>query len=494
MAQKIGVFVWILAFAGTIAGGCGGSTASYTRARRASADGRMVAASEIRAEDFLAHHALEDAPRPAPGVDLRAPVLLEARSGSASIPSSSSRAAVQVSLRGGVAAARYPSAIVVLVDVSGSMQEGDKIGAVRHALATLCERLDGSDRIAIVTFADHAHVALASTDVAAHRREVLDAVGQLSAYGGTNLYEGLSSALELAGRMHTADATTRVIVLSDGVPSIGVTDPSAFAQLSRDAHDAAISITTVGMGSAIDYDLLDSIARTAGGEFHYLDRPSEVEHLFSSELVALLATAARDVRVRVRIPPGWSLAQSYSERSEVLGDVIETRVGDLPSDGAFVVLHELAAPPGFGAVEVPVEVVLTFADGTSTAVAETRLHIGRDAYAPAMPDDPSVLRNLALGQSALALRTGSGLASAGDLRGAWTVLHQAIENTHASIAALNAMGDGARAHSLREPLEMLDRSLSLLPTPVGPVPSTGSLGWTVSPAAPNTADGFAGWR
>lgn len=493
MAQKIGVLVWIVGLAGMIAVGCGGSTASYTRARRAAAEGRMVAATEVRAEDFLSHHALDDAPRPAPGADLRAPILLEARSGSTSIPTTSSRAAVQVSLRGGVAAARYPSAIVVVVDVSGSMQEGDKIGAVRHALARLCERLDDRDRLAIVTFADHAHVALAPTDVGVHRRDVLDAIGSLSAYGGTNLYEGLSGALEIARGMQAPDASTRVIVLSDGVPSLGVTDRGAFQSLSRSAHDAAISITTVGMGSAIDYDLLDAIARTAGGEFHYLDRPSEVERLFGSELVALVATAARDVRVRVRIPAGWSLAQSYSERSELLGDVLETRVGDLASDGAFVVLHELEAPPGGAAVDIPVEVVLTFADGTSTAVAETRLHIGRDPYAPRMPEDASVLRNLALGRSAVALRTGSSMASAGDLRGAWTVLHQAIEGTHASIAALNAMGDGARAQSLREPLEMLDRSLGLLPTPTyDGAPSTGASGWTVSPGS--TADGFAGWR
>jgi len=101
-----------------------------------------------------------------------------------------------------------------------------------------------------------------------------------------------------------------------------------------------------------------------------------------------------------------------------------------------------------------------------------------------------VLRNLTLGQTALALRKGSGLASAGDLLGAWNVLHTAIETTHASIATLNAMGDGARAQSLLEPLELLDRGLRLLPVPPYEDPN-GSPGWTVSPS---TADGFAGWR
>lgn len=487
-AKNINGFVTLFALAAVVSGmGCGASTASYTRFRRAAEEGRVVAAAEVRAEDFIAYHATEDAPRPPPSADLAAPVWLDARAGSPVMPLDAARVALQVSLRGGVAAARYPSRLVVLVDVSGSMQEGDKIGAVRHALARLFERLDPLDQIAIVAFSDAAHLALPPSVVGESRDVVLGAIGQLSAYGGTNLYEGMTVALRTADAMRRDGVVTRMIVLSDGVASVGVTDRGSFDALARDAHDRGIAITTVGMGTAIDHALLESVARTAGGEMHYLDRPAEVERLFATELVSLLAMAARDVRVRVAIPPGWSLAQSYAERTELVGGVLETRVGDLPSDGAFVVLHELVAPAYGGDAAVPVEIVLTFADGSSRVVAQTTVPITRRALTSyAVAEDPMVLRNLTLGRSAVAVRMASGALASGDARSAWTVLASALGEARQARATLAARGESGRAGSLDEPITLLEQTLAAVPAPP---PSTT---WTVSGGSGSSA--FAGWR
>lgn len=479
MAAKLNLFVVAVgALLSFFPIGCGGSTASYTRFRRAAEEGRVPAASEVRAEDFLAYHATEDAPRPGPGTDLGAPVLLEARVGSAAMPGGAPRTAVQISLRGGVAAARYPSRLVVLVDVSGSMQEGDKIGAVRHALARFVERLDPHDQLAIVTFSDEAHLALPPSVVGEARADVLGAIEHLTAFGGTNLYAGLSEALVTAEAMRREGVLTRVVVLSDGVASLGITDPAAFEALARRAHDEEIAITTVGMGTAIDYALLDSLARTAGGEFHYLDRPAEVERLFSTELVSLVAMAARDVRVRMRMPPGWALAQSYDERSMVVGDVIETRIGDLPSDGAFVVLHELEGS-SLGAIGV--EVTLTFADGSSRVVAETSVAVGG-----ATGSDPSVLRNLTLGRCAVAVRSASSMLAQGNAEAAYVLLRDASASGRAAQATLAARGDDARAASLSETLALVERTLAAIPAPA-------SAGWTVRSDEP-TSERFRGWR
>ena len=71
-------------------------------------------------------------------------------------------------------------------------------------------------------------------------------------------------AIVTAEAMRREDVLTRVVLLSDGVASLGITDPAAFEALARQAHDREIGITTVGMGTAIDYALLDTLARTAG--------------------------------------------------------------------------------------------------------------------------------------------------------------------------------------------------------------------------------------
>jgi Ca-activated chloride channel family protein len=460
---------------------CGASTASYTRFRRAAEEGRVVAASEVRAADFIGYHATEDAPRPPPGTAAEAPIWLEARAGRSVISDASSHVPLMVSLRGGVAAYRAPAEIVIVVDVSGSMQEGDKIGAVRHALARFVERLDPRDHLAIVTFSDAAHVALPPSEVASARAEVLGAIEGLGAFGGTNLHDGLRTGLDHAVSMGTGASLRHLILLSDGIASVGVRDRAAFDALARRAHDARVTLTTVGMGDAIDFALLEALATTAGGEHHYLDRPSEVERLFSTEIVQLLTVAARDVRVRVALPPGWGLFQSFHEGTERVGDVLETRLGDLSGDGAEVVLVELTAPAGSGTVTVPVEITLGDAAGNRSLVARADVTVARSpAAGDALATDPMVLRNLVLGRTAVAVRTAATLSESGDTSGARGAIEATLAQARDAVQVLAAMGEHERAASLAEPIALLESTLAGLPLPSAPVaPASGR---------------FAGWR
>lgn len=265
----------------SLASGCGGSGASYARFRRAATEGQIVAAEEVRAADFIDVHAEEDAPRPPPGATTTRPILVDAHLGAGRVSTSGGRAIVQVSMRGGTSSVREATDVVVVLDLSGSMQEGDKIGAVRHALARFVEGLDPRDRIAIVTFADDAHLALPPTEVGAARPTILGAIDTLRAYGATNLGAGLSLGVRMVSDMSTErGGPARLVLLSDGVATVGETRPEALRQLSASLRARAISLTTVGMGEQIDFSLLESLANDAGGAFHYVDRPAEVERVF----------------------------------------------------------------------------------------------------------------------------------------------------------------------------------------------------------------------
>ncbi len=85
---------------------CSGGSASYTRFRRASEEGRLVRADEVRAEDFIGYHATADAPRPPVGAGAEAPIFLDARAGAPTIAEDSGHVPLMISLRGGVAAYR----------------------------------------------------------------------------------------------------------------------------------------------------------------------------------------------------------------------------------------------------------------------------------------------------------------------------------------------------------------------------------------------------
>jgi Ca-activated chloride channel family protein len=476
--------------------GCGGSSASYARFRRAAESGAIVAAEEVRAADFIDVRAEEDAPRPITESGVRAPVLLEARAGHPAVSTRGGTAVVQVSLRGGTTAMREPASIVVVVDVSGSMQDQDKIGAVQHALARFVTGLDARDRIAIVTFADDAHLALPPAEVGAARPTILGAIGALSAYGGTNLGAGLETGVAVARGMRGA-GVTRVVLLSDGVATIGDTNGDSLRRWGGMARGERISLTTIGMGEQIDFGLLEGLANDAGGAFHYVDRPAEVDRVFGRELSALTAIAARDAHVRVTLPPGATLVRSYDERTRLEGSVLDTPLGDVAGDEALVVLHEIALPPGLGAASVPVEVTLASPETAASAVvARTTVSFTQSAPAPEpVASDASVLRNLTLGRIAWSVREASHLLDTGDASRAGAFAWSALAEARAARVTLAQRGDASRAASLDEPIALLERTAQQLPMPPpppsAPAAST-SGGWVVT--STSSAEGWAGWR
>ena len=457
---------------------CGGSTASYTRFRARAEQGRAPDPAEIRASDFVAYHAQADVPRPDPALAaggstsvgvgssalrLDVPVgtsttLIEAQLGNPHLPAQvASRPVLQIALRGGAARVRYPALVVVVVDVSGSMREGDKIGAVRHALARFVETLDPEDRLAIVTFSDSAYLALPTSRVGDARDAVLAAIGDLSAYGGTNLEAGLRAGLEVAYQSETfATSVTRLVLLSDGMPSVGVTDSRIIVSEVQRVDARQVPITTVGMGDEIDYALLDAIARESGGAFHYLDRPSEVERLFSTELASLTEIAARDAHLRVRLPAGWGLSMALDERTRIEGDELVTPLGDLGGDEATVVLAELLAPPA--SIDAPIDARITYLDptGSIAILADVPVAVHRDGAHPyvAAPGG-TVLRNAALARAAMALRNAGIQGQRGDALGHVDGLVQALASVCSARATLDAQGESSLARSLDEVVHLV---------------------------------------
>ena len=87
--------------------------------------------------------------------------------------------------------------LVFLIDVSGSMQDANKLPLAKTALGMLVEELGAGDRVAIVTYAGQSGLALESTD-SRDRGRIMDAIEGLQAGGGTNGSGGIQLAYEVA--------------------------------------------------------------------------------------------------------------------------------------------------------------------------------------------------------------------------------------------------------------------------------------------------------
>ena len=203
-----------------------------------------------------------------------------------------------------VAEAARPDAILTfVVDVSGSMREGDRIGMVKSALTTLVDELRTTDSVAIVAYDRSAWVVLQPTQ-AWNRDTIISAINRLEPGGSTNAEAGLTLGYDLAEASFVEGLINRVILASDGVANVGSTDAGGI--LWRIGEQASIGINLaaigVGLGNYND-ELLEQLADIGDGFYAYVDSHQEAERLFVEGLTGTLLTVAEEAKVQVNFNP-----------------------------------------------------------------------------------------------------------------------------------------------------------------------------------------------
>jgi Ca-activated chloride channel family protein len=189
--------------------------------------------------------------------------------------------------------------LTFVIDVSGSMDREDRLGAVKEALEMLVGELKPSDTVGIVVYGDTGDVILEPTPVESRDR-VIGAIQSLRPGGSTNAEEGLVLAYRMAEAAYAEGAINRVILCSDGVANVGNTGPDSILATIRDEAGAGIQLITVGFGMGNYNDvLMEQLADDGDGFYAYVDDLREAERLFVHDLTGTLLTVAKDARVQV---------------------------------------------------------------------------------------------------------------------------------------------------------------------------------------------------
>ncbi len=198
---------------------------------------------------------------------------------------------------------RGEAALTFVIDTSGSMDRDDRLGLVKDSLSILVDELDDDDTVAIVTYDNNSGVVLEPTKVR-DRDEILDAIDRLRPGGSTNLEAGLREGYALANEAFKRDGINRVVLASDGVANVGVTDPDELARMIRDDADRGINLVTVGFGMGNFNDVtMEQLADQGDGFYAYVDTEDEAERLFEDELTSTLLTIAKDAKIQVEFDP-----------------------------------------------------------------------------------------------------------------------------------------------------------------------------------------------
>jgi Ca-activated chloride channel homolog len=201
---------------------------------------------------------------------------------------------------------RKPSALVFLVDVSGSMSSEDKLGLAKRALHLLTENLTEKDAVSIVTYAGDSRVVLpmTSTDTKDGKARIHAAIDKLGAGGSTAMASGIDLAYEQAAKWIRPGAISRVIVLSDGDANVGKHTHQEMLKLIEDRANQGVALSTIGFGMGNYKDTtMEQLANKGNGNNYYIDSFDAAKRVFGEQVTSTLEVAAKDVKLQVEFDP-----------------------------------------------------------------------------------------------------------------------------------------------------------------------------------------------
>lgn len=208
--------------------------------------------------------------------------------------------------------------LVLVIDVSGSML-GEKIELAKKSLKFAVGNLDRRDRVALVQFSDYATVLSGFTVMSAAGKEKLqNKIENLVANGSTNIRDGFSSAFELIKKRREVNDITSVLLLSDGVDTMGNTMPD-FVRIVKDFKAFAgekrldCKINTLGYGADHDEEVLSYFSNETQGNFYYVKDAEQISSVVIDAVGALLSAFANDASIMINLGPFSAFVENYGD-------------------------------------------------------------------------------------------------------------------------------------------------------------------------------------
>ncbi len=189
--------------------------------------------------------------------------------------------------------------LVFVIDVSGSMDQDNRLGLVKKSLGLLVSQLDEADKVGIVTYGSTAKEVLQPTS-AFNKAKILTVIDGLRTEGATNAEAGLRLGYQMAAANLREGGINRVVLCSDGVANVGLTGPTGILSTVEKQVQKGITLTAIGVGMGNYNDvLMEQLADKGNGNYYYVDKLEEARRVFVDKLSGTLETIAKDVKIQV---------------------------------------------------------------------------------------------------------------------------------------------------------------------------------------------------
>ncbi|MEZ6184322.1 MAG: VWA domain-containing protein [Planctomycetota bacterium] len=309
-----------------------------------------------------------------------------------------------------VDAPRRPLDLALVLDTSGSMQNAMEL--LRQATLGAVERMGPDDRLTIVAYSSSARLVYSGYPAREERATLEQLIQGLQATGNTHLSAGIELAEQhLSGDMrcrclgdcdHLArpGAVKRMLVLTDGLANLGVTDPQGLAAIVTRVRSHGSAVTSLGLGAQFNEELLANLADAGGGTYHYVSQAGALDAVYTTEVEAMQALAAKDAELVIQTQDGTLLSEVYYWPSAQDPDARTVSLGDLSRGRSLKVMARIQVGTQLpGATVDVVNVSLRFTDPDTqerVTLDPVALSVGltEDAQAAAESVNDSIVEDL----------------------------------------------------------------------------------------------------
>lgn len=272
--------------------------AGYSNVRRLINNGQKVPKDAVKIEEMINYFSYN---YPQPKGDDPFSITTEV----ASSPWSTTAKLVRIGLRGrDIDVDKVPSSnLVFLLDVSGSMNNPNKLPLLKSALHVLVDQLRETDKVSIVVYAGAAGLVLPPTS-GSNKEAILSAVNKLSAGGSTSGGEGIQLAYKIAQENFIKGGNNRIILATDGDFNVGASSDRAMEDLIVEKRKSGVFLTCLGFGMGNYKDSkMETLADKGNGNYAYIDTMQEARKVLGTEFFGTLYTIAKDVKIQVEFNP-----------------------------------------------------------------------------------------------------------------------------------------------------------------------------------------------
>lgn len=316
-------------------------TASYSNIRRFINSGKLPPADAVRTEELLNYfHYDYQQPTEAQPFSLTTEL--------GDCPWQPGHQLVLIGLQGKDIATEAipPGNLVFLIDVSGSMDQENKLPLLKTAFKLLVAKLRSQDKVSIVIYASRSGMVLPPTS-GSEKEKILQTLDSLHAAGSTAGGEGIQLAYKIAKENFIPFGNNRVILATDGDFNVGVSSEGELTQLIEERRKDGIFLSILGFGMGnIKDNKMETLADAGNGNYAYIDNALEAKKVMVGEMAGTLYTIAKDVKLQVEFNPAKVKSYrliGYENRSLANSDFKNDAkdAGDMGAGHSVTALYEI---------------------------------------------------------------------------------------------------------------------------------------------------------